>query len=42
MARESCRSGVVGVDDVYCVTLVVFLNMYEGKLSEDGGSVNEL
>ena len=40
--RESCGSGAVGVDDVYCVSLVVFLNAYEGKLSEDGGSVSKL
>ena len=42
MARESCGSGVVGIDDVYCVSLVVFLNTYEGKLSEDGGSGSKL
>ena len=41
-AGKSCRSGVVGVDDVYCVSLVIFLNVYEGKLSEDGGSVSKL
>ena len=40
--RESCRSGVVGVDKVYCVSLVVLLDAYEGKLSEDSGSVSEL
>ena len=41
-ARESCRSGVIGVDDVYCVSLVVLLDAYEGKLLEDGGSVSKL
>ena len=40
--RESCGSGIVGVDDVYCVSLVVFLNTYEGELSEDSGSVSKL
>ena len=42
MAGKSCGSGVVGVDDVYRVSLIVFLNTYEGKLSEDGGSVSKL
>ena len=42
VARESCGSGVVGVDDVYCVSLVVFLNTYKGKLSEDGRSGSKL
>ena len=41
-ARESCGSGVVCVDHVYRMSLVVFLNSYEGKLSEDGGSVSKL
>ena len=41
-ARESCGSGVVCVDDVYCVALVVLLNAYKGVVSEDGGSVSEL
>ena len=41
-AGKSCRSGVVGVDNVYCVSLIIFLNVYEGKLSEDGGSVRKL
>ena len=41
-ARKSCGSGVVGVDNVYCVPLVVLLDAYEGELSEDGGSVSEL
>ena len=40
--RESCGSGVVGVDDVYCMSLIIFLDAYEGKLSEDGGSVSKL
>ena len=39
---KSCRSGIVGVDNIYCVSLVVLLNAYEGELSEDGGSVSEL
>ena len=42
VARESCGSGIVCVDDVYCVSLVVFLNAYEGELSEDSGSVSKL
>ena len=42
MSGKSCRSGVVGVDNVYCVSLVVLLDTYEGELSEDGGSVSEL
>ena len=41
-ARKSCGSGVVGVDDVYRVSLVIFLNTYKGKLSENGGSVSKL
>ena len=40
--RESSRSGIVGVDNVYCVSLVVLLDTYEGKLSEDGGPGSEL
>ena len=40
--RKSCGSGIVGVDNVYCVSLVVFLDAYEKKLSEDSGSVSEL
>ena len=42
MAGKSCRSGVVGVDNVYCMSLIVFLNTYEGELSEDGGSGSKL
>ena len=42
MAGKSCRTGVVCVDDVYCVSLVVLLDVYERKLSEDGGSSSEL
>ena len=41
-AGESCGSGVVGVDDIYRVSLVIFLDVYEGKLSEDGESVSKL
>ena len=41
-AGKSCGSGVVGVDNVYCVSLVVFLDTYKGELSEDGGSVSKL
>ena len=41
-AGKSCGSGVVGVDDVYCVSLIVFLDAYEGELSEDGRSVSKL
>ena len=41
-ARKLGRSGVVGVDNVYCVSLIVFLNVYEGKLSEDGRSGSKL
>ena len=41
-ARKSCRSRIVGVDNVYRVSLIVFLNAYEGDLSEDGGSVSKL
>ena len=37
-----CRSRVVGVDNVYRVSLVVFLDAYKGELSEDGGSVSKL
>ena len=40
--RKSCGSGVVCVDYIYRVSLVVFLDAYEGKLSEDGGSVSKL
>ena len=40
--RESCRSGIVGIDNVYRMSLVVFLNAYKGELSEDGGSVSKL
>ena len=40
--RKLCGSGVVGVDNVYCVSLVVFLDAYERELSEDGGSVSKL
>ena len=39
---KSCGAGIVGVDNVYCVSLVVLLDAYEGELSEDGGSVSEL
>ena len=42
MVGKSCGSGVVGVDNIYCMTLVVLLDTYEGKLSEDGGSSSEL
>ena len=41
-AGKSCRSRVVGVDNVYRVSLVVFLNTYEGELSEDGRSGSKL
>ena len=41
-ARKSGRTGVVCVDDVYCVSLVVLLDAYERKLSEDGRSSSEL
>ena len=34
--------GVVCVDDVYCVSLVVLLNAYEGVVSEDGGFGSKL
>ena len=37
-----CGSGVVCVDYIYRVSLVVLLNAYEGKLSEDGRSVSKL
>ena len=40
--RESCGSGIVCVDNVYCVSLVVFLDAYEGIVAEDGGSVSKL
>ena len=40
--RESSWSGIVGVDDVYRVSLVVFLYAYEGIVSEDGRSGSEL
>ena len=39
---KSCGSGVVGVDNVYCVSLVVLLDAYEGKLPEDGRSGSKL
>ena len=41
-ARKSGRTGVVCVDDVYCVSLVVLLDAYEGVVSEDGGFGSEL
>ena len=41
-AGKSCGAGVVGVDNVYCMSLVVLLDAYERELSEDGGSVSEL
>ena len=41
-AGKSSWTGVVCVDNVYCVSLVVFLNSYEGIVAEDGGSVSEL
>ena len=41
-AGKSCRARVVGVDNVYCVSLVILLDAYEGELPEDGGSVSEL
>ena len=41
-ARELCRSGIIGVDNIYCVSLVIFLNTYKGELSEDGRSVSKL
>ena len=40
--RESCRAGVVCVDNVYCVSLVVLLDAYEGVVSEDGGLGSKL
>ena len=42
MVRKLRGSGVVRVDDVYRVSLVVFLDAYEGKLTEDGRSVGKL
>ena len=41
-ARESCGSEVVGVDNIYRMSLVIFLNAYEGELLEDGRSVSKL
>ena len=41
-ARKSSGSGIVCVDNVYGVSLVVFLDAYEGVVTEDGGSVGEL
>ena len=41
-ARESRRTGVVCVDDVYCMSLVVLLDAYEGVVAEDGGFGSEL
>ena len=34
--------GVICVDNVYRVSLVVFLNAYEGVVSEDGGLSSKL
>ena len=39
---ESGRSGIVCVDNVYCVSLVVFLNAYKGVVSEDSGFGSKL
>ena len=41
-ARKSCRTRVVCVDNVYCVSLVVFLDAHEGVVSEDGRFGGEL
>ena len=41
-AGKSCRSGVVCVDDVYCVSLVVLLDTYEGVVAKDGGFSSKL
>ena len=40
--RESSWSGIIGIDDVHCVALVILLDSYERKLSEDGRSSSEL
>ena len=42
MARKSCGMGIVCVDNVYRVSLVIFLYVYEGELSEDGRLGSEL
>ena len=39
---KSCGAGIVCVDNVYCVSLVVLLDAYEGVVSEDGGFGSEL
>ena len=39
---KSCGSGIVCVDNVYCVALVVLLHAYEGVVAEDGGSSSKL
>ena len=41
-AGKSCRTGIVCVDDVYCVSLVVLLDAYEGVVMEDGGFGSKL
>ena len=41
-AGKSCRTGVVCVDNVYCVSLVVLLDTYEGVVVKDGGFGSEL
>ena len=40
--RKSSWSGVVGVDNVYCVSLVVLLDAYKGVVTEDGGFGSKL
>ena len=40
--RESSRSGIVGVDNVYRVSLVVFLDAYERVVTEDSGFGSKL
>ena len=39
---KSCGSGIVCVDNIYCVALVVLLYAHEGVVAEDGGSSSKL
>ena len=41
-AGKSCGAGVVCVEDVDCMSLIVFLYTYKRKLAEDGGFGGEL